>query len=141
MGWVGSKPTLSGLHELLRPCVIEALGNAFFAAQLSYTVLPRSPSSTIRILSQRKNVARSHGGCPLQPALQAFWGASKSIWAIGAVGELRYRPVVPSPCLRRVKQLEESGHISHYVAILDRRKIGLGMMAYVEVKVPRLPMP
>jgi Lrp/AsnC family transcriptional regulator, leucine-responsive regulatory protein len=44
----------------------------------------------------------------------------------------------PSPCLRRVKQLEESGHISHYVAMLDRRKMGLGMMAFVEVKVPQV---
>jgi Lrp/AsnC family leucine-responsive transcriptional regulator len=44
----------------------------------------------------------------------------------------------PSPCLRRVKQLEESGHIGHYVAILDRRKMGLGMMAFVEVKVPQV---
>jgi Lrp/AsnC family transcriptional regulator, leucine-responsive regulatory protein len=44
----------------------------------------------------------------------------------------------PSPCLRRVKQLEESGHIDNYVAILDRRKMGLGMMAFVEVKVPQV---
>jgi Lrp/AsnC family transcriptional regulator, leucine-responsive regulatory protein len=44
----------------------------------------------------------------------------------------------PSPCLRRVKQLEESGHINHYVAMLDRRKMGLGMMAFVEVKVPQV---
>jgi Lrp/AsnC family leucine-responsive transcriptional regulator len=44
----------------------------------------------------------------------------------------------PSPCLRRVKQLEESGHIGHYVAILDRRKMGLGMLAFVEVKVPQV---
>lgn len=44
----------------------------------------------------------------------------------------------PSPCLRRVKQLEESGHIGHYVAILNRRKMGLGMLAFVEVKVPQV---
>jgi Lrp/AsnC family transcriptional regulator, leucine-responsive regulatory protein len=44
----------------------------------------------------------------------------------------------PSPCLRRVKQLEESEHTDNYVAILDRRKMGLGMMAFVEVKVPQV---
>jgi Lrp/AsnC family transcriptional regulator, leucine-responsive regulatory protein len=44
----------------------------------------------------------------------------------------------PSPCLRRVKQLEDSGHIGQYVAILDRRKMGLGMIAFVEVKVPQV---
>jgi Lrp/AsnC family transcriptional regulator, leucine-responsive regulatory protein len=44
----------------------------------------------------------------------------------------------PSPCLRRVKQLEESGLISHYAAILDRHRLSLGIMAYVEVKVPQV---
>jgi Lrp/AsnC family leucine-responsive transcriptional regulator len=44
----------------------------------------------------------------------------------------------PSPCLRRVKQLEESGLIDHYAAILDRHQLGLGIMAYVEVKVPQV---
>jgi len=41
----------------------------------------------------------------------------------------------PSPCLRRVKQLEASGLISGYVALLDRRKARLGVLAYVEVQV------
>jgi Lrp/AsnC family transcriptional regulator, leucine-responsive regulatory protein len=44
----------------------------------------------------------------------------------------------PSPCLRRVKQLEASGLINHYAAILDRNRLGLGLMAYVEVKVPQI---
>lgn len=43
----------------------------------------------------------------------------------------------PSPCLRRVKQLEANGYIERYVALLDRRKAGLGILAYAEVKVPR----
>ena len=30
----------------------------------------------------------------------------------------------PSPCLRRVRDLEEQGFIQGYTAILDRRKIG-----------------
>jgi Lrp/AsnC family leucine-responsive transcriptional regulator len=44
----------------------------------------------------------------------------------------------PSPCLRRLKQLEDSGIILRYAAILDREKLGLGMMAFVEVKVPQV---
>jgi Lrp/AsnC family leucine-responsive transcriptional regulator len=43
----------------------------------------------------------------------------------------------PSPCLRRVKQLEQDGVIAGYVALLDRRKIGLDIMAFVEVQVDR----
>ena len=43
----------------------------------------------------------------------------------------------PSPTLRRVKQLEASGYIERYVAHLDRRQAGLGLVAYAEVKVPR----
>ena len=43
----------------------------------------------------------------------------------------------PSPCLRRVKQLEASGLIGGYVALLDRRKLGLGVLAYVEVQLDR----
>lgn len=47
--------------------------------------------------------------------------------------------MAPSPCLRRVRQLEASGRISRYAALLDRRKLGLGIMAYVDVKVPQIP--
>lgn len=41
----------------------------------------------------------------------------------------------PSPCLRRVRDLEEEGYIAGYSAILDRRKLGLGVVAFVEVKI------
>jgi Lrp/AsnC family leucine-responsive transcriptional regulator len=41
----------------------------------------------------------------------------------------------PSPCLRRLKRLEDSGTIRGYRAVLDRRKIGLGLTAFVEIKV------
>ncbi|QUD87388.1 Lrp/AsnC family transcriptional regulator [Phenylobacterium montanum] len=43
----------------------------------------------------------------------------------------------PSPCLRRVKALEADGVISGYVALLDRRKLGLDVVAFVEVQVDR----
>jgi Lrp/AsnC family transcriptional regulator, leucine-responsive regulatory protein len=41
----------------------------------------------------------------------------------------------PSPCLRRLKRLEAEGMIRGYRVILDRRKIGLGLTAFVEIKV------
>ncbi|MDB5685261.1 MAG: Lrp/AsnC family transcriptional regulator [Sphingomonas bacterium] len=44
----------------------------------------------------------------------------------------------PSPCLRRVKQLEAAGLIRRYVALIDQRKLGFGITAFVEVKVPQV---
>ena len=38
-GSVAGKPSLAGFQELLRPAVVEALGNAFTAAQLRNRVL------------------------------------------------------------------------------------------------------
>lgn len=43
----------------------------------------------------------------------------------------------PSPCLRRVRALEEQGVIQGYAAIIDRRAIGLGIRAFVELKLER----
>jgi Lrp/AsnC family leucine-responsive transcriptional regulator len=39
----------------------------------------------------------------------------------------------PSPCLRRVKQLEEEGCIEKYVALLNPEKIGLQLTIVVSV--------
>lgn len=39
----------------------------------------------------------------------------------------------PSPCLRRVKQLEDSGIIEKYVAVLDPRKLGLKLTAFIHI--------
>jgi DNA-binding Lrp family transcriptional regulator len=39
----------------------------------------------------------------------------------------------PSPCLRRVRLLEESGVIERYVAVLDGAKIGVGLTVFVRV--------
>ena len=41
----------------------------------------------------------------------------------------------PSPCLRRLKRLEESGVIAGYRAVLDRRRVGLGLTLFVDIKV------
>ena len=40
-----------------------------------------------------------------------------------------------SPCLRRVRNLEEDGVIAGYSALLDHRKLGLEMVAYVQVNL------
>lgn len=39
----------------------------------------------------------------------------------------------PSPCLRRVKLLEEAGVISRYVAVVDQGRVGLGLSMFVKV--------
>ncbi|GAC1408536.1 MAG: Lrp/AsnC family transcriptional regulator [Burkholderiaceae bacterium] len=43
----------------------------------------------------------------------------------------------PSPCLRRIKRLEKSGVIRQYVALLDPDQIGLGLLAYVSVRLEK----
>lgn len=40
-----------------------------------------------------------------------------------------------SPCLRRWRRLEEEGYITGYTALVDRRKLGRKMMAFVEIKL------
>lgn len=41
----------------------------------------------------------------------------------------------PSPCLRRVKRLEQDGYIEAYRAVLGRGRIGLGLTVFVAVKI------
>jgi Lrp/AsnC family leucine-responsive transcriptional regulator len=41
----------------------------------------------------------------------------------------------PSPCLRRVRQLESKGVISGYVALVDPQTIGLSVSAFVRVRL------
>ena len=41
----------------------------------------------------------------------------------------------PSPCLRRVRRLETEGFIAGYRAVLDRRRVGLGLTVFVEITV------
>ena len=41
----------------------------------------------------------------------------------------------PSPCLRRVRRLEEKGFIKKYVALIDAGKVGLGLLAYVNIRL------
>jgi Lrp/AsnC family leucine-responsive transcriptional regulator len=43
----------------------------------------------------------------------------------------------PSPCSRRVKQLEEAGIIQRRVTLLDRRKLGLSLTAIIQISMDR----
>ncbi|MGF1645157.1 MAG: Lrp/AsnC family transcriptional regulator [Thiotrichales bacterium] len=43
----------------------------------------------------------------------------------------------PSPCLRRVKALEEAGVIAAYRAVLEPRKLGMSLMALVYISMDR----
>lgn len=41
----------------------------------------------------------------------------------------------PSPCLRRIRNLEKAGVIRGYRADIDRKEVGLGLTVFVEFKV------
>ncbi len=43
----------------------------------------------------------------------------------------------PSPCLRRVRALEEGGVIRDYVALVDPARVGLGLLAFANVKLEK----
>ncbi len=43
----------------------------------------------------------------------------------------------PTPCLRRVRRLEEKGLITGYTVAIDRKKAGLGLTVFVGIRVER----
>lgn len=43
----------------------------------------------------------------------------------------------PSPCLRRVRRLEEAGLIAAYRALLNARALGLNLMAFIQISMDR----
>ena len=43
----------------------------------------------------------------------------------------------PSPCLRRVKALEDAGVITGRVTLLDRKKLGLSLTALIQISMDR----
>lgn len=43
----------------------------------------------------------------------------------------------PSPCLERVKRLEQQGYITGYRAILDPNKLGAAMLVFVEITLTK----
>jgi Lrp/AsnC family transcriptional regulator, leucine-responsive regulatory protein len=47
----------------------------------------------------------------------------------------------PSPCLRRIRRLEETGVIRGYVALLDAQQLGLSLLAFVNVRLEKRGTP
>jgi Lrp/AsnC family leucine-responsive transcriptional regulator len=45
--------------------------------------------------------------------------------------------ISPSPCLRRVRQLEEAGIISGYGASIDPKAVGLPVSVFISIKLER----
>jgi Lrp/AsnC family leucine-responsive transcriptional regulator len=45
--------------------------------------------------------------------------------------------LTPTPCFERMRRLEEHGYIQRYVAQLDPRKLGVGLLAFVEVSLDK----
>jgi len=43
----------------------------------------------------------------------------------------------PSPCLNRVRTLEESGYISRYVSLLDPLRVGLKVSVFIQVTLEK----
>ena len=43
----------------------------------------------------------------------------------------------PSPCLRRVRQLEELGLIDGYVALVNARKLGLSLLSVIQISMDK----
>ena len=43
----------------------------------------------------------------------------------------------PSPCLRRVKRLEQDGVIKGYAAVINPKVVGLGVEAFAQVNIER----
>lgn len=43
----------------------------------------------------------------------------------------------PSPCLRRVRALEEAGLIDGYVALLNARKLGLTLVSFIQISMDK----
>jgi Lrp/AsnC family leucine-responsive transcriptional regulator len=91
-------------------------------------------------IKERKSVA--------EPADDAH-GADLDRWDIAILGELQQDArlsnaelasrigLSAAPTWRRVKWLEQQGYINGYRAEIDRRKIGLGVLAFVRVDAER----
>jgi Lrp/AsnC family leucine-responsive transcriptional regulator len=43
----------------------------------------------------------------------------------------------PSPCLRRVRRLEQAGVISQYVALVEPAMVGMGLMGFINVRLQK----
>lgn len=74
-----------------------------------------------------------HAATPLDAVDRALLNALQQDGR-ATVGELAERVhLSPSPCWRRVRQLEDSGIISGYHAHLDRHHVGLGVLGFLQI--------
>ena len=58
-------------------------------------------------------------------------GRSTNVELAGQVG------LSPSPCLRRVRELEKAGVIRQYVALLEPSAVGIGVSVFAQVSLER----
>jgi Lrp/AsnC family leucine-responsive transcriptional regulator len=68
------------------------------------------------------------------------WRILKELQANGRITNVelaRKVGISPPPCLRRVRALERAGVIRGYAALLDPLRVGLGLLAYVSVKLEK----
>ncbi len=43
----------------------------------------------------------------------------------------------PSPCLRRVRQLEDAGLIDGYIAVVNARALGLTLLSFIQISMDK----
>ena len=103
-----------------------------------------------RILGKTTSAARGRGASSAPPAEAAeAHGATLDRYDIAILAELQRDArltnaelasrigLSAAPTWRRVRWLEEQGYITGYRAEIDRRKIGLGVLAFVRVDAER----
>jgi DNA-binding Lrp family transcriptional regulator len=93
--------------------------------------------------------SRSPAAAPAEPAAEGPHGPGLDRWDIAILGELQRDArlsnaelaarigLSAAPTWRRVKWLEQQGYITGYKAEVDRRKVGLGVLAFVRLSAER----
>jgi DNA-binding Lrp family transcriptional regulator len=103
-----------------------------------------------RILGKTTSAVRARGASSVPPAEAAeAHGATLDRYDVAILAELQRDArltnaelasrigLSAAPTWRRVRWLEEQGYITGYRAEIDRRKIGLGVLAFVRVDAER----
>jgi DNA-binding Lrp family transcriptional regulator len=83
----------------------------------------------------------SFGKAPMSETLDSFdWRILQELQLNGRLtnAELATRVgLSAAPCWRRVRALEDAGYIEGYRAVLNRRQLGLGVLAFVRLDAER----
>ncbi|MBL8347886.1 MAG: Lrp/AsnC family transcriptional regulator [Rubrivivax sp.] len=102
-----------------------------------------------RTLGKTTGTLRGRASAEPEPAEAETHGATLDRYDIAILGELQRDArltnaelasrigLSAAPTWRRVRWLEEQGYITGYRAEIDRRKIGLGVLAFVRVDAER----